>query len=54
MRIIVLAALSALTACDHHPPPLNHPADNAPVWNLNVDQMQGTNDLIHEPTVGSR
>jgi hypothetical protein len=51
-RLCVLAILLALGACEHHPPPLNQPAENAPVWNLNVGQQQGTNDLMHEPTVG--
>ena len=54
IKLVVLAALAGLTACENHPPPLNHPADDAPVWDLNVGQMQGTNDLIHEPTVGNR
>ena len=54
MRKLVLVVMLALGACEHHPPPLNEPSQNAPVWNLNTDQVQGTNDLIHEPTVGSR
>jgi hypothetical protein len=51
---LTLALLLALGACERHPPPLNQPADNAPVWNLNVDQTQGTNELRHLPTVGDR
>lgn len=54
IKAFALAILLALVACERHPPPLNQPADNAPVWNLNVDQMQGTNDLRHLPTVGDR
>jgi hypothetical protein len=51
IRPVAIAILLALGACEHHPPPLNEPDANAPVWNLNVDQMQGTNDLVHLPTV---
>ena len=54
IKAFTLALLLALGACERHPPPLNEPAANAPVWNLNVDQMQGTNDLRHLPTVGDR
>jgi hypothetical protein len=54
IKVLVLTTLLALAACERHPPPLNEPASNAPVWNLNVDQMQGTNDLRHLPTVGDR
>lgn len=54
MKTLALALLLALAACERHPPPLNEPDANAPVWNLNMDQMTGTNDLRHLPTVGDR
>jgi hypothetical protein len=53
-RLMLAALLLALGACEHHPPPLNAPDASAPVWNLNTDQMQGTNDLMHVPTVGDQ
>ena len=54
IKVFAFALLLALATCERHPPPLNEPAANAPVWNLNVDQMQGMNDLRHLPTVGDR
>lgn len=54
MRVLIsVVTLLALSACAHEPPALNHPADNAPSWDLNAGRWEGTNKLVAEPTVGS-
>jgi hypothetical protein len=54
LKVCILALLLALGACERHPPPLNEPASNAPVWDLNVGRWEGTNTLKELPTVGGR
>jgi hypothetical protein len=48
MKALIFLALLA-SACTPSPPEFSKPAENAPVWDLNVGEWQGTNAMIRPP-----
>jgi hypothetical protein len=54
MKPLVIVILLAVAACSAGPPKLTEPPKNAPVWNLNPDREQGTNNLVQAPTLGDK
>jgi len=54
MKLIAIIVLLAVSACSPAPVQFSRPDKDAKVWDLNPGRWPGTNDLIHEPTLGSR
>lgn len=48
--LIILMALLACS-CTNSPPEFSKPAENAPTWDLNPGEWQGTNAMISPPTI---
>jgi hypothetical protein len=52
MKPIGVIILLAMAACSPGPVEFSKPDKDAKTWDLNPGRWPGTNDLIHEPTLG--